>query len=175
MISGAGKELCTMTRIALCDFPTWKTVRLGTYPATADLRTALTSAGCSISNWASDILDKTTLATEETEVELVRILVAELGFKWGATRAQIYDRAREFGFDLCPAEVGPQLRQQYPDQPMGEWIRVGMEPITVSDGVLSVFHVACFGSGLWLRAGYGVNPGDRWGPGGRWVFVRRKP
>lgn len=132
---------------------TWKTVKLGTGLKTADdFRKAVKKAGMKVSNWGSDILGKPafTVSTEEMEIELVLTSVAELGFKDGATRKDIYVRAQELGLDLCPTEVGPQLRLQYKDQPKGEWLVIAMEPVTDSDSGLRLFYVAHGDGELWL-------------------------
>ncbi len=155
---------------------TWKTIQLGTGLQTADdFRKAVKSAGMKIGDWANDILGKPafTATTIETEVELVVASVAELGFKDGATRKDIYVRAQELGLDLCPPEVGPQLRLQYTDQPKGEWLVIAMEPITDSDGDLNLFSVARDGGGRWLSANDGY-PGHFWHGNFRFVFLRRK-
>jgi len=152
----------------------WKTVKLGTgFRTTDDFRKALKGNRFNLSDWASDILGEPafTVATEETEVDLVRVTVGELGFKKGAQRDQIYERAKELGFELCPPEVGPQLRLQYQDQPDGEWIFVAMEPILASGGGPEVFLMERDGSELWLRSFWGP-PGSFWGAGRQWVFCR---
>ena len=153
-------------------FKIWKIIELGTGLKTADdFRKSLKDNGFKVSDWANDILGKPafTAATETTEVDLVRVTVAELGFEKGARRDQIYDRAKEFGLELCPPEVGPQLRLQYKDQPNGEWVLIGMDPITDSDGDLSVFGVRRDDSGLWLDSDWG-SPAYVWHPDDRWVF-----
>ncbi|OGM93553.1 hypothetical protein A2935_02910 [Candidatus Wolfebacteria bacterium RIFCSPLOWO2_01_FULL_47_17b] len=152
----------------------WKTIKIGTGIKTADdFRKALKKAGCKIGDWGNDILGKPEFKTAEIkeEIDLVNISVAELGFKKGATRKDIYDRALQLGLEFCPAEVGPQLRLQYPDQPLGEWLLVAMEPITDSDGTLYVFDVECNDDGRWLNGNYG-NPDYFWGGDYRWVFCR---
>jgi hypothetical protein len=157
-------------------FPTWKTIKLGCGLQTADdFRKKVMEVGMKIGDWANDILGNPafTATTSETEVELVIASVAELGFKDGATRKDIYVRAQEFGLDLCPPEVGPQLRLQYTDQPKGEWLVIAMEPITDSDGDLNLFRVAHGGGGPWLDA-HGGHPGRFWVGDGRLVFLRRK-
>ncbi|MBU0648581.1 hypothetical protein KJ969_00520 [Patescibacteria group bacterium] len=158
------------------EFPVFKTIKLGTGPKTGDeLFAALKGASCEVSEFATDMLGKNgfAVASEQTEVELVVASVGELGFPKGATRREIYERAKELGLELCPPEVGPQLRLQYPDQPNGEWLLIAMEPIADSDGDPSVFRVGHDDGGRWLYGGYG-DPGRRWGAGSRWVFVRRK-
>ncbi|MFA4999001.1 MAG: hypothetical protein WC514_03200 [Candidatus Paceibacterota bacterium] len=153
-------------------FNIWKTIKLGTGLKTADdFRKSLKDNGFNIGDWANNILGKPSFktVTEETEVDLVKVTVADLGFKKGARRDQIYDRAKDLGLELCPPEVGPQLRLQYRDQPNGEWALIGMELITGSGGGLGVFGVGCDYSGLWLIGGWGF-PGGVWGPDCLWVF-----
>ena len=157
-------------------FPTWKTIKLGTGIKTADdFRNAIKQATMKIGNWGNDILGKPafTASSVETEVDLVNVSVAELGFKDGATRKEIYEQAIKLGLELCPAEVGLQLRLQYKDQPKGEWLLIAMEPITDSDGDLSVFYVERDGNELWLY-GCSGHPDSFWDGHNRFVFVRRK-
>lgn len=159
------------------DFKVWRTIKLGTgLKAADDFSRALGENGCKVSDWSKDILGKSefTVASEETEVDLVVVSVGELGFKEGATRKDIYERAQELGLALCPSEVGPQLRLQYKDQPQGEWLLVAIDPIADSDGRPFVFHVEHDDKGLWLRSYCGL-PGRIWAAGSRWVFLRRKP
>lgn len=155
------------------DFPTWKTIRLGTHETTDALFQALTANGCRISDWANDLLKKITVCPIEVDAELVVASVADLGFPNGATRKEIYERAAELGLKLCPPEVGPQLRLQYNDQPGGEWLLVAMEPITDSHGRPDVFDVARGSDGLWLYADDG-GPAHFWYGSHLWVFLRRK-
>ena len=157
---------------AIPKFKTWKTIKLGTGLKTADdFRKTLKDNGFNISDSASDILRKPafTAAVEETEIDLVKVTVGELGFKKGARRDQIYERAKELGLELCPLEVGPQLRLQYQDQPNGEWILAAMEPIVDSGGDPGLFIVERDGSGRWLD-GYWGRPDRFWFPGDQWVF-----
>jgi len=164
----------TMAKETEHEFDIWKTIKLGTGFKTADeFRRALRDGGFRISGWASDILGNPAfkVASEETEVDLIKVTVAELGFKEGVRRDQIYERAKEFGLELCPAEVGPQLRLRYKDQPNGEWILVAMEPIFASDGNPRLFPVGRNDSGLWL-SGLWSPPARFWPADRRWVFCR---
>ena len=147
----------------------WKTLKLGTGPKTADdFRIAIKELGNKIGDWGNSILGKPafTASAEESEVDLVTRSGAELGFENGATRKEIYDRALELGLQLCPSEVGPQLRLQYQDQPKGKWILIAMDPI--DDGMFNVEHD---GNYLYLHAGNG-HPGCHWSADSRWVFVQ---
>lgn len=161
---------------ASLNWSAWKTIKLGTGLKSADdFRKAITASGMKIGDWANDILGKPefTAISQETELGLVVVSVAELGFKKGATREQIYNRAKERGLELCPAEVGPQLRLQYVDQPLNDRLVIGMEPIRHSDGFLYVFNVARHDAALWLHSDYDY-PDYVWDSGTRFVFVRRK-
>ena len=154
-------------------FSIFKTVKLGTLPNAQAIPSAIAKAGGRVSNWAADLMNRMTVAKKETKVELVVASVAELGFKEGATYADICEKAKQLGLGLCPAEVGPQLRLQYTNQPNGEWLTIAMKPITGSDGSLSVFLVVRGDSGLWLSSDDG-HPDDFWYGYSRFVFVRRK-
>ena len=156
-----------------CPFPIWKTIQLGTHKNPEALRQAIVGKKNQISGWGNDILKRISVSPKETEIHLVKMTVAELGLPSGGTRDQIYAKAKELGLELCPAEAGPQLRLQYQDQPYKEWILIGMEPITDSDGSPNVFGVERFSDGHWLNASYG-NAVDFWNPERHWVFARRK-
>ena len=169
--------LCPSVTGSVPEFKVFKTIKLGIpgLKTADDFRKSLKDNGFKVGDWANDILGKPafTVATEETELDLVVVSVSELGFKKGATREQIYARAKERGLDLCPAEVGPQLRLQYTDQPNGEWLVIAMEPIRDSDGSLGLFGVEHAGHGLWL-SGYYDDSDNVWGAYDQWVFARSR-
>ena len=76
---------------------------------------------------------------------------AEFGFETDTVSlADIYARAHQLGFGLAPAEVAPQLRLQYFDQPAGEFLIIGMKPIKRWNGELIILNVANGGAGLLL-------------------------
>lgn len=158
--------------LALMERPAWKTIKLGTHDSHQALRQALVDGGFRIGSWGDDILKRISVATKPNRVDLVLTTVAELGFPNGARWSEVYGKILSLGLRLCPAEAGPQLRFQYPDQPMGEWVLIAMEPITDSDGYPHVFSVARDGRGRWLGAPYGRSGhfvlGDH-----RWVFCRK--
>jgi hypothetical protein len=148
-------------------------IKLGTHTSVDDLRRALAASGCRIGKWGSDILDKITESPAETEVDLVVVTAADLYFKDRAPRINIYERAMELGLDLCPNEVGPQLRLQYQDQPQDEWLYIAMEPIIDADGYRGIFRVGHEHGELWLDGNFG-NPFNLWHSFHSWVFLRRK-
>ncbi len=125
-----------------------------------------------VSEYAQELISKMPIESPQ-EIELVKISVEELGFKDGATRKYIYAKALSLGLELCPAEVGPALRVAYTDQLKGEYLLIGMEPITDSFGDPFVFSVNHYGGGLWLGTDDG-EPDDFWYGYSQWVFRRRK-
>lgn len=148
----------------------FKTIKLGTVKK---LQKELEKNNINIGDYAKKILAKVDISKHETTIDLVVKSVEELGFKNGATLKEIYAKAKEIGLKLCPAEVGPQLRLQYLDQPRNEWLFIAMNPITDSGRDPSVFHLGRGSAGLWLRAYWG-NPDYRWRADDRWVFSRGK-
>lgn len=126
------------------DWPTWKTIKLGTGIKDANgFRQAIKDAGMCIGRGTNDIIGKPefVVATEEIEVDLVKVTPYELGFKKHPQLGHIYDRVKELGLELCPPEVGPQLRLQLRDQFMNQWVYIGMEPIPDSEGCPELFYV----------------------------------
>lgn len=120
-------------------FKTWMTVKLGTGLKTSrEFRKALRANGCEISKWASYLLCKTGTCHNELEVELVKVTPKELGLKCDVFGTgddvvrynDICAKAQFSGLWLCPAEVGPQLWLQHADVMRGEWVTIGMEPIS---------------------------------------------
>jgi len=153
---------------------TWKTIELGTGPKDANaFCQAIERIGGQVSKYARDIMGKTdfTVLTKKITLDLVKLSVFDLGFENDATLKEIYERAISLGLKLLPAEAGPQLRLQYLDQPIGEWLIMAMEPIEDSDGDLSVFGVECGDDGPWLRTRYG-RPVDVWDSGIIFVFCK---
>lgn len=117
------------------------------------LRNELDSMGCNVGGQAAEALARPafTVRSQETHVELVALSPAQLGFTSDTvTLASVYERARQLGLELAAAETGPQLRLQYLDQPMGEFLIIAMEPIKTWSGEPIVLNVANGGAGLIL-------------------------
>jgi hypothetical protein len=111
------------------------------------------TGGCSIGDSAKEILARSafTLSAAKSNVELFAVSAAALGFQTDtASLAEIYGRAQQLGFGLAAAEIGPQLRLQYFDQPIGEFLIIGMEPIKTWKGEPVILTVANGGAGLIL-------------------------
>jgi len=135
------------------DVPVWKKITVGSFSDLPALRNALDTVGCGIGGSAEEILARPafTLGATKSDVELLAVSAAELGFRTEiASLGQIYARAQQMGFELAAAEIAPQLRLQYFDQPIGEYLIIGMEPIKTWKGEPVILTVANGGAGLIL-------------------------
>ena len=140
------------------------------------LEEALERAGFKISDYARHIMRQKefTTAKKAEQTDLIRLRVGDLfGNNEVWTTDQIYAKAKELGLELCPAEVGPHLRLNYKDQPLGEWLFVGMKQIADPDGFPSVFDLGHGGDGLWLGRSWAI-PTHGWSPAFEFVFRLRK-
>lgn len=140
-----------------------------------ELKEELVNKNIEVTSYAKSMIDSGdfTVRKNSEKIELVRLKVKDLGFPRGATTQEIYQKAKDLGLALCPPEVGPQLRLQYEDQPLGEYIFIAMKQITASDGLPHVFELARRGGGLWLN-GLWTTSDNRWYPDAGFVFSLRK-
>jgi hypothetical protein len=138
-------------------FQTWRKITLGTYKGVNAYRHALDAAGIKIGDSADEILGRPAFryAGMKTEVELTLLSAAKLGVESEFALSDVYERARQVGLELCPAEVGPLLRLDYRNQPLGEALNVAMEPVATYNGQPTILSLVNFGSGLALIGGDG--------------------
>ena len=109
-------------------------------------------------------------------VTLVAVRGEDLGLTAQYTRRQFFRRARRYGLRTCRQEDALLLRLAYPNQPCGEWLIVGMDPIRRSkqgnwDVCFHVEHV--------VKGDPTVRPATSWvvdssRPDYTWVMVRSK-
>lgn len=132
------------------------------------------AAGINISSYAKSMLRNPEFVPGgREEATLIRLTVADLGFKSSATIDQIYERAQILGLELCPADTGPNYRLKYRNQPLNEWIYMGMKQITDSVGFPFVFGLGRDNHGLWLHD-FWAKPDNEWAPDLKFVFRLRK-
>lgn len=139
------------------EFKVWKTVKLGVGPRTGEglLREILSAGFDQDSGNASSALKRHfTPHPKEEEIDMVALEMHQVGYFPSGMRVNdltartveldgIYRWAKYVGLDLCPMEVGPQLRIEYKDQPMDESILIAMEPLALSqrpDQIFLVWH-----------------------------------
>jgi len=134
---------------------------------------AILDKGYKINSFAEDMLMKVSFSKEGIEYNLVEFSVGQLGFPRGAKLSEIYAKAKEFGLELCPAEIGPLLRLQYTNQPDSNYLRIAMEPVTGRGDGPDLFDVSRGGGESWLLDDVGrLDSG--WFADGRFVFLSRK-
>lgn len=153
---GHSESVLLRELVPASELPVWKTVTLGQHRGVDAVRNAFDSAWIVVGESANEILGRPafTFAREPRELNLVVRSVAELGFgAAGATLADVYARALGLGLELCPEEVGPQLRLQYVNQPVGEFLHVAMKPQRSYGGEMIDFTIANSGAGLTLLGG----------------------
>jgi len=132
----------------------------------------LLKKGYKIYSYAQDILNKLEPIKQKENIDLISFSVAQLGFPNGATLQQIYDKALEFDLELCPPQVGPELRLDYEDQP-NNYLIIAMDPISDRDGYPTLFSVGRYDSGSWLDCN-GGRLSDLWSSDYHFVFRSRK-
>ena len=154
----------------------WKTITMGNYRTVIALRDALVQQNIRIGHLAAQMLrlPTFTLTSEYTSIDLSVVAVRQLGFRSDrASFTEIYARAMEVGLRLCPPEVGPQLRLQYPDQKAGEYLLIGMEHLPTANGADAHFIIGNGGAGL-LIIGRSAGVDLTVAPHSRFVFVLRR-
>lgn len=135
----------------------WKTIKIGSVRAN-DLRSRIKRRnGLGHEQEAGhDIMNQKGFGTLDIEenVDLVKLNHLDLGLtaenfrthkfmtpefcaEWSARHLKGYV------LELCPAEVGPHLREQYEDQPIGEVVYIAMESVVDSSGKPALFHLEC--------------------------------
>jgi hypothetical protein len=119
------------------------------------------------------LLSKLVPRTEAEAVKLIEFSVAELGFTSSTQYDEICARAKEIGLELCSPETGPEVRLQYRDQKVNDWVRIAMESLSDRGGTLRLWSVIRDDGDLWLSTDYG-RPGFEWYPSFRFLFVACK-
>jgi hypothetical protein len=135
--------------------------------------TELTQNGNKISNYAKDILYKMQPLENNETIDIVSFTVAQLGFESSVTYAEIKQRALQLGLQLCPPQVGPQLRLDFTEQSQNTYYTIAMEAIPDRDGRPALFPVNRDELGDWLSRGRG-HEADQFNPGSQFVFCSSK-
>ena len=141
----------------VADIPIWKRITLGTQRGVNAMRDALDASKVHVGDSADEILGRPAFpfSKAKMELDLVVLTPADLGFDGSTPIADIYRRAEHLGLELCPAETGPQLRLDYVNQPVGEFLHIAMLPIATYDGDPVDLTVGNGGAGLVLLGGVG--------------------
>lgn len=114
-------------------FSTWKTVTVGMYRSTDELAKAFKIAAVSMDNgYAPELIRRIRLSNHIRQIEVLRVRVGEFfGTEETVTLASLYDKAGNLGCAPLLAEAGLQIAMAYPEQPRGETLLIGMDPVTL--------------------------------------------
>ncbi|NMB70429.1 hypothetical protein GYA27_04525 [candidate division WWE3 bacterium] len=148
-----------------CD---WRTVEIGGLDTTPRaMLAAIVGAGMRVTGNAQVLLDKVRFAKNRKTLNLVLVTGPLLGV---STYEKVFEAAKMQGLSLCPAEVGPVLRQRYKDQPHSEWDVIAMKPISDFYGTPYLFTLSHkdYRPSLdtWFRY-----PGSKWSSKNNFIFV----
>ena len=126
--------------------------------------------------------DLFTVTAETYSLKTVELTIHDLGFAEGATAAQIFEKAKNLGLELCPLELGPYLRIECLDQPEGYTgrlsqqnqapngsITIASKPLKQNDNFPKGFYLRRIEGVLWLR-GYVADDEHVWKPDDHFVF-----
>lgn len=125
-----------------------------------------------ITSYGQDLLDSPDFVISEKvkNTDLLKLTVNGLGFLNGATIDEIYAKAKDFDLELCPAEVGPQLRLQ---SKIKDWTLIAMKQIIDNRGNPGVFSLDSRDGILQLRCN-GARPARRWEGSSQFIFRLHK-
>jgi hypothetical protein len=162
-----------------------RTVRVGGMSKT-DLLNALEDKGIQLNAAGRTLFAHSGFTTHPviSDIEIVELCIADLGYPDGATTAEVHRRIAELDLLLCPLELGPHLRLQFLEQPEGSLghppsehrappgsITVATRQLTEDDETPKGFYLRRIEGILWLR-GYRSWSGHLWSPEDRFVFCR---
>lgn len=126
------------------NFRVWKSICVSQFKDGAKFLEPFAKHDVVVQDWARSMLVGPEFRASSTPRTLPLILmsVGALGFPEGEMYESVIGRLKELQFALCPADVGPQLRLEYLQQPEGEWILVAMNSIRNNHGELCTFVVS---------------------------------
>ena len=139
---GAGAELLI-----------WKTITVGVHRGVNAYRKAFDAAGVKVGETADEIIGRPVFSYEPVRksLDLVLLSVTDLGLPTDSVSlAEVYRRAAQLGLEPCPGEAALQLRLDYRDQPLGEFLNIAMDPVKTYDGVPTTLTLGNGGAGLVL-------------------------
>jgi hypothetical protein len=157
----------------------WKTISVGNgQPRTFnELCDGLQCINMRVSDWAVTVFYSAArkVIEEVVEMSLCRIRAKDLclGPDFRVRQKYIWQRARDFGLGLIPhpCKTAFFLRQNYVDQPRGETLILGMEPVRTLDGTLNLLSLHCDDSGKLEVCGTEGDPEAFRDPGEEWIFL----
>ncbi len=183
-----GGEL-VLVRPELLARPVWKTIRVG---RNTNFKSAFGREGYSFefTNCDTWFLENQIprMSPTKTEVDLVNMSTFELGFEHSPdSLAEVCNRAKAIGLEVCHPEIVPELRLQYLEQDQNEvlWVPIDTSIKIPSDSKGEWLPVVYDIHGLWGKNRFGMSSIRTWdiprlyrgiAPlNQQWVFVKLRP
>lgn len=138
-----------------------------------DLHDRLRDSEFCIGHSARSIMEKDafTVFPEKKIIKIEVFDLKDLGFDGLFTTIEAKQRIMEVGRQLCPAELGPHLREKFAGTLKGDCLHVLMDPILDFRDKLVMFFVEDSDRGdRWLSA-YEATDSTQWRPVGHIVCV----
>ena len=152
-----------------------KTIKLGTGLKTKDdFVRAIEDRGGEVNKVARGMMAKKEFGVSEKEVSVNIFLlpIKVMGLNFGHNDlTQIFNRAKKRGLELCPPEIGPQLRLQYQEKSPIELCKIGMDPISDVLDEPKIFRLHLSWGKYWLD-GYDSYPNAGFSGDDVFVFIR---
>ncbi len=146
---------------------------LGVYTTELDYFRALNGEGMIVGATCSDVAKDISLSPAPVrDIAAVITSVAELGFTRPASEQEIFERASQRGWSICPAEIGFAARLAYRDQPRGDICRLAMNPLKNPRDTHTILVLVSAGvdGRLWL-SGYPWRELATHDPVAKFIFV----
>lgn len=132
-----------------------------------ELKEMLISGGFKVSEPAKYLLESEDFPTlaDEQELNLVKVKGTALGLTGYPNVEQVFKKAEEKGYGLCPAEAGPYLRIAYKEDQLAQPIYVAMEGLTGIDNKPEIFRFSQdWPEGPWIDEETLDDPEPKLGP-----------
>ena len=150
----------------------WAIVEIGLYSRAVAYNNSIQRIGFEVTDKAYYLMRQLPLGSrsQSIRVPLFQVSVESLGFKIGKL-PEIYAKAAERGYTLCPAEAGPAACLAWPDHPMDSWANIAMPAIDGPEGDPSMFRLGREGGRPYLDA-CGCSPTGFWTAAQILIFTR---
>ncbi|OGC57756.1 hypothetical protein A3H26_02025 [candidate division WWE3 bacterium RIFCSPLOWO2_12_FULL_36_10] len=150
-------------------WPVWMKVEIGTHNNMASLLDVMSPFDSSIvvAAKANELLLDTPISRLRKRLQLAMVPPEVLDLPQYPNMRDVIAAGEKQGLVRCPGEVGPQLRRQYMNQPIGEFLNIVMTPIEDYRRVFRFFRI-CNDAGILILAGdIAISLGDNT----KFVFV----
>jgi hypothetical protein len=99
---------------------------------------ALKDKNISVHYRAEEIMKRTRFSKKQQTYNLAKFTLKQLGLQDYTDTQEVYQKIEDLGLELCPAELGPQLRLQDISK---ENMNIAMEPINDDRNILGAFNL----------------------------------